>query len=102
MVRGCIVRHLVLPLCTDDSLAIIERFAALDPDARYSQMGQYLPCGEADKFPELRRRITPREYKKVLNALLDAVPAERIYAQELTAADEKFIPDFKPGDQNLF
>lgn len=102
MVRGCIVRHLVLPLCTDDSLAIIERFAALDTDARFSLMGQYLPCGEADKFPELRRRITPREYKKVLNALLDAVPAERIYAQELTAADEKFIPDFKPGDQNLF
>ena len=102
MVRGCIVRHLVLPLCTDDSVAIVEKFARLDTDARFSLMGQYLPCGEADAFPELRRRITPREYKKVLRALLDALPAERIFAQELSSADEKFIPDFAPNGKKLF
>ena len=70
--------------------------------ARFSLMGQYLPCGEADAFPELRRRITPREYKKVLRALLDALPAERIFAQELSSADEKFIPDFAPNGKKLF
>ena len=101
MVRGCIVRHLVLPLCTDDSLAIIERFAALDTDARFSLMGQYLPCGEADKFPELRRRITPREYKKVLSFLQES-GIEHIFAQELGSADERFIPDFSPDTKNLF
>ena len=78
MVRGCIVRHLVLPLCTDDSVAIVEKFARLDTDARFSLMGQYLPCGEADAFPELRRRITSREYKKVLRALLRR-PARRAH-----------------------
>ena len=29
MVRGCIVRHLVLPLCTDDSVAAVRWFAGL-------------------------------------------------------------------------
>ena len=102
MVRGCIVRHLVLPLCTNDSLEIIRRFAALETDARFSLMGQYTPHGQIEKFPELQRHITPREYKKVLSALLEAIPAERVYAQELTAAGEQFIPDFTPGEGDLF
>ena len=64
-------------------------------------MGQYTPCGEAERFPELRRRITPREYKKVLSFLQES-GIEHIFAQELGSADERFIPDFSPDTKNLF
>ena len=97
MMRGCIVRHLVLPLCSGDSVKLVQKFAELDTDARFSLMGQYTPHGDIAGMPELQRRITRREYDKVLAALLAAVPAERVFAQELSAAAEQFIPDFTPG-----
>ena len=97
MVRGCIVRHLVLPLCTNDSVKVVQKFAELDTDARFSLMGQYTPHGDIAALPELQRRITRREYEKVLAALLAAVPAERVFAQELSAAAEQFIPNFTPN-----
>lgn len=101
MVRGCIVRHLVLPLCTDDSVQIVRRFAALRSPAYFSLMGQYTPCGDIAGLPELSRRITPREYKKV-RAALAACGLERVFVQELSAADATFIPDFSPDTETLF
>ena len=43
-------------------------FAGLHSPAYFSLMGQYTPCGDIGGLPELQRRITPREYEKVLNA----------------------------------
>lgn len=93
MYAGCIVRHLVLPLCTDDSVKIIEWFSALRSPAYFSLMGQYTPHGEIGDLPELKRRITPREYAKAKNALVRC-GVENAFVQELAAADEKYIPDF--------
>ncbi len=101
MYTGCIVRHLVLPLCASDSVQIVNWFASLRSDAYFSLMGQYTPCGEIGKFPELQRRITPREYKKVRDALF-ASGIKNIFLQELGAADEKFIPDFSDKTDTLF
>ena len=57
-----------------------------------SLMAQYVPCGRAKEFPEINRRITRREYEKVLDALfrldLDG------YAQDLASAKKDFIPPF--------
>ena len=101
MVAGCIVRHLVLPLCTNDSIEIIKWFASLRSPAYFSLMGQYTPYGEIGNFPELSRRITPREYKKVRDFLLGS-GIENIFLQELTAADTQFIPDFDEKTKTLF
>lgn len=101
MVSGCIVRHLVLPLCTNDSIALIRWFASLRSPAYFSLMGQYTPCGDIAEFPELQRRITPREYKKVRSFLLES-GIEHIFVQELEAADTKFIPDFSADSGKLF
>ena len=95
------MRHLVLPLCASDSVQIVNWFASLRSDAYFSLMGQYTPCGEIGKFPELQRRITPREYKKVRDALF-ASGIKNIFLQELGAADEKFIPDFSDNTDTLF
>ena len=101
MVAGCIVRHLVLPLCTNDSIEIIKWFSSLRSPAYFSLMGQYTPCGDIEKFPELQRRITPREYKKVRDFLLSS-DVEKVFLQELSAADAQFIPDFDAKTKTLF
>ena len=91
--KGTVVRHLILPQNTKNSIEVLRYL-----DERYgdriliSLMGQYIPVGNADKFPEINRPITKREYSKVLDALsslsLDG------YAQELDSAKKEFIPDF--------
>lgn len=93
MMSGCIVRHLVLPLCSGDSLQIVKWFAALKSPAYLSLMGQYTPCGDIAAFPELQRKITRREYRRVLDCA-EAEGIENLFAQELSSAAENFIPDF--------
>ena len=93
MLSGCIMRHLVLPLCSGDSLQIVKWFAALKSPAYLSLMGQYTPCGDIAAFPELQRKITRREYRRVLDCA-EAEGIENLFAQELTSAAENFIPDF--------
>ena len=93
MFSGCIVRHLILPLCSNDSLEIVRWFFAHTGDAYFSLMGQYTPYGDIAAFPELNRRITRREYDKVAN-LVCAQNSDRIFLQQLSSADEKYIPDW--------
>lgn len=101
MYAGCIVRHLILPLGTGDSLRIIDWFAQLRSPAYFSLMAQYTPCGDAERFPELRRPITAREYERV-RAHLEQSGIERAFVQERAAADGKFIPDFSEKNDALF
>ena len=91
MKSGVIVRHLILPLNTDDSIDIVNWFAQNKGDAFFSLMGQYTPFGKIDDFKELQRKITRREYNKVYTALLDA-GIENYFVQELSSASEEFIP----------
>ncbi len=91
MMQGVIVRHLILPLCTSDSLSVVEWFAKNGQDAFFSLMGQYTPFGNIDKYPELQRKITVREYKKVRDYLFSS-GIENYYLQDLSSSGEQFIP----------
>ena len=93
MYGGCIVRHLVLPLCTNDSLELARWFFAQQSEAYFFFFFQYTPLGEANRFPELTRRLTPREYRKVENYLLNR-DSERVFLQSLSSADEKYVPEW--------
>ena len=65
MKKGVIVRHLVLPGCYKDSMKLIEWLSILPNRPLLSIMRQYTPCYKAADFPELNRRITTFEYRKV-------------------------------------
>lgn len=94
MQKGLIVRHLILPMNTNRSLEIFSWIKkTLGEKTFVSLMAQYTPCGEIDAFPELQRKITEREYKKVL-AFLEEEGFENAFVQQRTAADSGFIPDF--------
>lgn len=94
MKKGVIIRHLILPKNTNRSVEILRCLAeSFGTETVVSLMAQYTPCGELSAFPELQRRITAREYEKVLAALED-LGFENAYIQERTAASEDFIPAF--------
>ena len=89
-----LIRHLILPKNTNRSVELL-RFIAdtFGTDTIVSLMAQYTPCGDLSAVPELQRRITVREYEKVLTTL-EILGFENAYVQERTSASEAFIPDF--------
>ena len=56
-------------------------------------MRQYTPMGEADKYPELTRRLTAREYRRVVDYALNLGFAP-LYTQDKESADRKYTPDW--------
>ncbi len=95
MLSGCIVRHLVMPLCTSDSKALLKWFATyLPPSTRLSLMSQYTPFGEIEGYKELSRPITAREYNAVLQEAFSLGLEERLFLQERNSSDEKYIPEW--------
>lgn len=94
MLSGCIVRHLVLPMCTSDSLKVLDFLKGVLPgDVPLSLMRQYTPMGEIEGFPELARPITAREYRRVLD-YAEALGFETVFTQEKESAKKAFIPSW--------
>ncbi|HAH78023.1 MAG TPA: radical SAM protein [Ruminococcaceae bacterium] len=93
MRRGTLVRHLILPGHTRNSLAVLDWLAAnLPPGVPVSLMAQYVPCGRAAEFPGLGRRVTAREYAKVQDRLFALNLGG--YVQERSSASRAYIPPF--------
>ena len=94
MQKGVIVRHLVLPSNTSDSRKLLsalkERFSE---NITLSLMCQYVPAGDAEKFPEINRRLRRKEFKSVID-FAESLGFENGYVQEFSSADDCFIPDF--------
>ena len=96
--KGVIVRHLVLPGCRSDSMAVLRHVASILPveEIRMSVMRQYTPdfAGDAP-YKNLHRRVTDFEYTSVLDE------ADRLglmgFSQERDAATKSYTPDFE-GD----
>lgn len=95
MIRGVIVRHLVLPGARRDSIGILNWMSANLPRGKYllSLMSQYTPIQGLGAFPEINRRVTSLEY--------DAVVSEAIrlgltggFMQQRGSADTAYIPPF--------
>ena len=93
MRSGLIVRHLILPQNTNSSLEALGWLSDNLKDTCVSLMAQYVPCGNLEEHPELNRKITEREYNKVLSFALSK-GMDKLFIQELASADKKFIPAF--------
>lgn len=94
MKRGVIVRHMILPGHTKDSKAILKYLYETYQDRIFiSIMNQYTPMEWAADYPELTRRVTAREYQKVIDYAL-SLGIVNGFIQEGHTADSSFIPDF--------
>ena len=92
VVKGVIIRHLILPGFVDNSLKVLdwigENFAP--GEVLVSLMRQYTPMGGLPA--PLDRRVTDEEYDAVLSWMyLNELEG---FTQEAEAADVGFIPDF--------
>ena len=54
-------------------------------------MRQYTPMGEIEGFPELQRRVTAREYRRVLDYAL-SLGFTNIFTQGKESAEKEFVP----------
>ncbi|HDN84544.1 MAG TPA: radical SAM protein [Candidatus Aerophobetes bacterium] len=82
--RGLLIRHLILP----NNLARSERILKfikdeVSPNSYISIMSQYFPAYKAVQIPELNRKITKKEYQKVIG-LAQKLSLEKGWRQELT------------------
>ena len=94
MKSGVIVRHLVLPGHSDDSIAVIRYLYETYGDSIYiSIMNQFTPSADAP-FEELRRTLSDSEYKRVVD-FAEQIGVKNAFIQEGGTASESFIPDFQ-------
>jgi len=95
LVKGTVIRHLVLPGGRHDSMKVMDWIAANIPQdkALVSIMNQYTPFDFIpDDYPELKRRVTKMEYNSVVRHAQEL--GIRGYTQEKASADEEYVPDF--------
>jgi putative pyruvate formate lyase activating enzyme len=91
--RGLIVRHLVLPGQTKDSLVLLDWLAGeFGSNVAVSLMSQYHPCYRAPE--ELKKPLSPDEYREVLSKAHE-LGFERMFIQpEAFGPEDHLIPDF--------
>lgn len=90
LVRGLIVRHLVLPDCVQNSLCVLDFIAeALGTDTVISLMSQFTPNGVG----EPARRLNKLEYKIVKEHALK-LGFRSGYFQDFSSASAAYTPDF--------
>jgi len=93
MKKGVIVRQLILPAHTRNSMDVLQILkSCFDRQILVSLMCQYVPFGKAKTDPKLGRKITRREYEKVKKVLYDLELDG--FTQDLSSATEDYIPDW--------
>ena len=94
MKKGVIVRHLLLPGHVRNSKKVLEYLYGTYGDQIYiSLMSQYTPMPAMKDDPQLSRKVTDREYDRLLDYAI-SLGVTNCFIQEGETAKESFIPEF--------
>lgn len=94
MKKGVIVRHLLLPGHVRNSKKVLEYLYGTYGDQIYiSLMNQYTPMPAMKDDPQLSRKVTDREYDRLLDHAI-SLGVTNCFIQEGETAKESFIPEF--------
>ena len=94
LVRGLIIRHLILPNGLSESENIFKFISEeLSRNVHISLMSQYYPANQAHKDILINRTIRESEYEKVIN-LMDKYGLHQGWTQEISS-NEYYRPNFK-------
>lgn len=94
LVRGVVVRHLLLPGALADAKRIVKYlYDTYGDDVYLSLMSQYTPTEAVREHPVLHRRVRRRDYDALVDWAI-RLGVEHAFIQEGRAADESFIPAF--------
>lgn len=100
MLRGTLIRHMVLPSLYRDSIAV---FDGLENEievekAAVSVMNQYFPSFKASEYKEINRKTTTLEYNKVVERVRRMNFAFG-YVQDRASSNSEYVPTFDYGDE---
>ena len=102
MIRGVIVRHLVLPNFRRDSIKIVEwLYKTFGDEIFISLMNQYTPVFRAGEFKKISRALTTFEYQSVVERATE-LGIKNCFIQIGKTADKNFIPNFNLDNVNRF
>lgn len=94
MKKGVIVRNLLLPSHVNNSKEVIKYvYEQYGNQVYISIMNQYTPLNNTNKIEELNRKVTKREYERLVDYAI-SLGIENAYIQEGDVAKESFIPEF--------
>lgn len=100
VVRGLIIRHLVLPNDLADSEEVFKFISQLDPKIHISLMAQYFPTNRAEKNILMNRTIRHSEFDRVTE-LLRKYGLENGWIQEMESHDF-YRPNFEEDREDPF
>lgn len=95
LIKGTVIRHMVLPSHRHDSIKLIEWIAdnTSREDVLVSIMNQYTPFDFiSEEFGELKRKVTKMEYNSVINRAAEL--GINGFTQERSSASADYVPDF--------
>ena len=95
LLRGTVIRHLVIPGCRHDSIRIMEWIAENTDSEQVliSIMNQYTPFDFIpDIFTDLKRHVTKMEYNSVVRKATEL--GLNGFTQDSSSAKEEYVPDF--------
>lgn len=94
MKAGVVVRHLLLPNHVKNAKNVVQYvYETYGNHVYLSLMNQYTPLPQAAGFPELNRRVTKREYERLVDYAME-LGVEQGFIQEGETSQESFIPAF--------
>jgi putative pyruvate formate lyase activating enzyme len=101
VVRGLIIRHLVLPNGLAETEKVLKFIAEeLSPKVHISLMSQYYPANKANTEPLLSRSLRISEYEKAIE-LMDKYGLHNGWIQEMESTDS-YRPQFNQDRENPF
>jgi len=97
LIKGMIIRHLVLPHHSDDSKKIIKYlYDKYKDNVILSIMNQYTNIKKL-KYKELNDKVTKEEYDSIIDYAIE-LGIENCFVQEDESQSKSFVPNFK-GDK---
>ncbi len=101
VVRGLIIRHLVLPNDLSETEQVLKYIAEeIDKDIHVSLMSQYYPTNKAAKYILLNRTVRESEYNKAI-ALMEKYGLHNGWIQE-PESSTNYRPEFENSRKNPF
>ncbi|WP_347490728.1 radical SAM protein [Desulfoscipio sp. XC116] len=94
MIRGVLVRHLTLPGYLKDSKKVVKYlYETFGNTIFISIMNQYTPLSNVERYLEINRKVTDKEYNELVNYAI-CIGVENGFIQDGETALESFIPEF--------
>lgn len=93
MIKGVIVRHLVLPTYVENSFGVIDDIAKIDKSLYVSIMSQYFPTKNVLNDEILSHRVSARDYDKVVDYFFER-GLKNGFSQDAESAIEDYVPSF--------